>query len=129
MIVKVMAAQLLWKGDKAALYNVTVQAENGKAYIVKTWSKAIGEGIGKEFDVVSEKKPAKNGSGDESFIKQVGAKGGGNGFYKKQDNSVGICLQCAATIQAAQIRQGGKFDPGALLNMADSLLSWMKAKE
>ena len=128
MKVKVVAAQERWKGDKATLYDVTVEAD-GKMYIVKTWSKAIGTGIGKEFDVVSEKRKNKQDQ-DENFIKQVGAGAGNNGAWRKgADNSVSTALNAAAIIQAAMIRQGGKFDAGAMLNMADSFLSWMKLKE
>jgi hypothetical protein len=128
MKVTVVAAQERWKGDKATLYDVTVQAD-GKMYIVKTWSKAIGTGIGKEFDVVSEKRKNKQGQ-DESFIKQVGAGSGGNGAWRKSaDNSLATALNCACMIHAAQIRQGIKYSPGDVLIMADNFLTWMKAKE
>lgn len=129
MIVKIVTAELLYKGDNASKYLVTVQTKEGKPYAVYTWSKAIGEGVGKEFDVQSEKRKDKFTNKDQNFIKQVGAGSGGNGAWRKSaDNSVATALNCACMIHAAQIRQGIKYSPDVLV-MADNFLTWMKAKE
>lgn len=124
MIVKIVNSNEVWRKPDGSLVLYEVDfLFDGKVYRAKTWSKTIGEAVGKEIDVESEKKEREGKK--EIFIKQV-KKGKYSPGRQELDKRI-AALQVAAQMEIARFKvmpQHG-IEVGKMLNEADKIYQWL----
>jgi len=133
MLIKIISSDKIWEkiDGSLRLYKISFECEgvvytsNGTTYY-KTWSKTIGEGLGKEFDVESDKRPNKQDANKtDVFIKQI--KTGKFGPGRQDLDKRLASLNCAKDLAIARFNKNGavNLDIGGLLNEADAFLKWL----
>ncbi|MBC8186444.1 hypothetical protein H8E88_35640 [candidate division KSB1 bacterium] len=127
MDVKIVSSKVLWKkdDDSLKLYEVGFECQ-GKIYTAKTWSKTLGDGEGKTFDVEKEMRPNKREPDKmDTFIKQVKSGKFAYSAGRQELDKKLASLVCAKDLAIARFGKGAELDVGKMLNESDAILKWL----